>query len=88
MDRKKALKYAKFRLECYSKGDGKYTEHGEFLVAAIKALQEPERKKGRWASPKGKCPVCGEDKFKDLDADIWADWNPPFCPNCGADMRG
>lgn len=88
MTREEALKYAKFRLECYSKGDGEYTEHGEFLVAAIKALQEPERKKGRWASPKGKCPVCGEYKFKDLDADIWADWNPPFCPNCGADMRG
>lgn len=42
MTREEALKYAKFRLECYSKGDGEYTEHGEFLVAAIKALQEPE----------------------------------------------
>ena len=88
MTREEAIKYAKFRLECYSKGDGEYTEHGEFLVAAIKALQEPERKKGRWASPTDKCPVCGVNKFKDLDADIWADWNPPFCPNCGADMRG
>ena len=43
MTREEAIKYAKFRLECYSKGDGKYTEHGEFLVAAIEALQEPER---------------------------------------------
>lgn len=43
MTRKEALKYAKFRLECYSKGDGKYTEHGEFLVAAIEALQEKEQ---------------------------------------------
>lgn len=88
MTREEALKYAKFRLECYSKGDGEYTEHGEFLVAAIKALQEPERKKGQWINAKDECPVCGEDKFKNLDADIWADWNPPFCPNCGADMRG
>lgn len=63
----------------------KYVD-GEWM--ASKTMQEPERKKGRWASPKGKCPICGEDKFKDLDADIWADWNPPFCPNCGADMRG
>lgn len=42
MTREEALKYAKFRLECYSKGDGEYTEHGEFLAAAIEALQEPE----------------------------------------------
>lgn len=34
------------------------------------------------------CPVCGEDKFKDLDADIWCDWQPDFCPNCGAKMDG
>ena len=33
------------------------------------------------------CPVCGEDRYKGLDAEIWADWEPPFCPNCGADMR-
>ena len=43
MTREEAIKYAKFRLECYSKGDGEYTEHGEFLVVAIAALQEPER---------------------------------------------
>ena len=42
MTRKEALKYAKFRLECYSKGDGEYTEHGEFLVAAIEALEKSE----------------------------------------------
>ena len=88
MTREEALKYAKFRLECYSKSDGEYTEHGEFLVAAIEALQEPERKKGQWVDGDCRCPICGEDKFKDLDADIWADWKPPFCPNCGADMKG
>ena len=38
----------------------------------------------RWENGNPICPVCGEDKFKDLDADIWADWQPPFCPNCGA----
>ena len=42
MTREEAIKYAKFRLECYSKGDGEYTEHGEFLVAAIKALEKSE----------------------------------------------
>ena len=45
MDRKEAIEYAKFRLECHTKGDGEYTDYGEFLVAAIEALQEQERKK-------------------------------------------
>ena len=34
---------------------------------------------GRWKCNKP-CPVCGEDRFKGLDADIWADWEPPYCP--------
>ena len=40
---------------------------------------------GRWKCNKP-CPVCGEDRFKGLDADIWADWEPLYCPNCGAKM--
>ena len=40
---------------------------------------------GRWKCNKP-CPICGEDRFKGLDADIWADWEPPYCPNCGAKM--
>ena len=40
---------------------------------------------GRWECGKP-CPVCGENRFKGLDADIWADWEPPYCPNCGAKM--
>ena len=43
---------------------------------------------GRWENGNPICPVCGEDKFKDLDADIWCDWLPPFCPRCGAKMDG
>ena len=42
---------------------------------------------GRWECQKP-CPVCGENRFKGLDADIWADWEPPYCPNCGAKMNG
>lgn len=42
----------------------------------------------KWENGNPICPVCGEDKFKDLDADIWCDWLPPFCPNCGAKMDG
>ena len=40
---------------------------------------------GKWECGKP-CPVCGEDRFKGLDADIWADWEPLYCPNCGAKM--
>ena len=42
---------------------------------------------GRWKCNKP-CPVCGVDRFEGLDADIWADWEPPYCPNCGAKMDG
>lgn len=48
---------------------------------------EPVRH-GRWENGNPICPVCGGDKFKDLDADIWSDWKPAFCPNCGAKMDG
>lgn len=43
---------------------------------------------GRWEPGNPICPVCGGNKFKDLDADIWSDWQPDFCPNCGAKMDG
>lgn len=43
---------------------------------------------GQWEPGNPICPVCGENKFKDLDADIWCDWMPDFCPNCGAKMDG
>ena len=43
---------------------------------------------GQWEPGNPICPVCGEDKFKDLDADIWCDWQPDFCPNCGAKLDG
>ena len=41
---------------------------------------------GQWEPGNPICPVCGENKFKDLDADIWCDWLPDYCPNCGAKM--
>ena len=53
----------------------------------LKAYKENEPKTGHWINGDPICPCCGEDKFKDLDADIWADWQPNYCPNCGANME-
>lgn len=43
---------------------------------------------GQWKDGDPYCPICGQDKFRGLDADIWADWKPKYCPNCGAKMDG
>ena len=41
---------------------------------------------GRWIDGDPYCPICKKDKFRGLDADVWADWKPDYCPNCGAIM--
>ena len=56
------------------------------IDSVLPADVEPVRY-GRWEPGNQICPVCGEDKFKDLDADIWSDWTPPCCPNCGTKMK-
>lgn len=53
------------------------------LISRQKAVDVAPVRHGRWECGKP-CPVCGENRFKGLDADIWADWEPPYCPNCGA----
>ena len=88
MTRKEAVYRIENHIAVHRIGLYPHIKLGEALNMAIEELQEPERKKGKWEDGEAKCPVCGEDKFKDLDADIWADWKPPFCPNCGAYMRG
>ena len=55
-------------------------------VEDIPAADVAEVVQGKWEPGNPICPVCGENKFKDLDADVWADWQPKFCPNCGARM--
>ena len=41
---------------------------------------------GRWIDGDPYCPICRKDKFRGLDADVWSDWKPDYCPNCGARM--
>ena len=56
------------------------------IVDAQPAADVAPVRHGRWEPGNPICPVCGENKFKDLDADVWADWQPKFCPNCGSRM--
>ena len=58
------------------------------IVASAYAADVAPVVHGQWEPGNPICPVCGGNKFKDLDADIWCDWQPDFCPNCGAKMDG
>lgn len=74
ISRKEAYKYVPALMMVYSG------------LAAVPAADVVPVIHGRWEPGDRICPVCKQDKFKDLDADIWADWMPPYCPNCGAKM--
>ena len=55
----------------------------QFPVANVAPVRH-----GRWIDGDPYCPICRKDKFRGLDADVWADWQPDYCPNCGAKMDG
>ena len=67
-------------------------EQKEVFLLALAALRPITREqvekvwRGEWEPGNPICPICGKDKFDGLEADIWADWMPNFCPNCGAPM--
>lgn len=79
-------------LHAQAKGDPiqegaiKLVEATRDYIASLSAADVALVRHGRWEPGNPICPVCGENKFKDLDADVWADWQPKFCPNCGARM--
>ena len=59
------------------------------LLTALRPVSREQVEKvwrGGWEPGNPICPICGKDKFDGLDADIWADWMPNFCPHCGAPM--
>ena len=64
----------------------------EAIDVALTALRPVSREqvekmwRGEWTPGDSICPICEKNKFDGLDADIWADWMPSFCPNCGAPM--
>ena len=69
--------------EAYAEGAYGYVDAKQ--IADAPTVDAVPVRHGRWECQKP-CPVCGENRFKGLDADIWADWEPPYCPNCGAKM--
>ena len=58
------------------------------LIADFPADDVAPVRHGRWTDGDPYCPICRKNKFVGLDADIWADWKPDYCPNCGANMDG
>lgn len=81
-------------LELYRMDDPVLNKNGHVPLPVIRqnimdipAADVAPVRHGRWKCNKP-CPVCGGDRFEGLDADIWADWEPPYCPNCGAKMDG
>ena len=64
-------------------------EDGNFALSALRPVSREWVEKvwrGEWTPGDSICPICEKNKFDGLDADIWADWMPSFCPNCGAPM--
>ena len=64
-------------------------EMAEIALAALRPVSREQVEKvwrGEWTPGDSICPICEKNKFDGLDADIWADWMPSFCPNCGAPM--
>jgi hypothetical protein len=60
-------------------------------INAAPTADVAEVKRGEWAYDNQRgcyCSSCNEVVTKNLDADLWSAYNPPFCPNCGALMKG
>ena len=62
--------------------------NGEWRDDNGDAIEISRVQHGRWIDGDPYCPICRKNKFVGLDADIWADWKPDYCPNCGAKMDG
>lgn len=82
-------------LELYRMDDPVLNENGHVPLSVIRqnimdipAADVAPVRHGRWIDGDPYCPICRKDKFRGLDADVWSDWKPDYCPNCGAKMDG
>ena len=97
-NREAALKSCKDRLEhlenapshhCGKRQRQRAIELEKVKIEALRPItrEQVERVwRSEWEPGNPICPICGKDKFDGMDADIWADWMPNFCPHCGAPM--
>lgn len=82
MTRNEAIAHGKEQLEIFG------GTHREFIRMAIEAL---ERKRGEWIKKHDEywnvywyeCSVCGRKPPNDT---FGQEWQPNYCPNCGAKM--
>ena len=87
MTREDAIKILQHLAEIVSSED--YRETFKMAATALRPVSREQVEKvwrGEWEPGNPICPICGKNKFDGLDADIWADWMPNFCPHCGAPM--
>lgn len=85
IDREKALqRFEEIKKSSISLKDSVYLDGVMAILEALPAADVAPVVRGKWEPGNPICPICGNNKFKGLDADVWADWMPPFCPNCGA----
>ena len=84
-----AIQHCKEMALCAKNGEcgEEHRQLAEWLRELKRLRAEPVRH-GRWIDGDPYCPICRKDKFRGLDADVWADWQPDYCPNCGAKMDG
>ena len=64
-------------------GDKSCVLSKETIELAMSALSAEEDNTTHWVDGDAICPKNKKNKFEGLDADIWADWKPMYCPNCG-----
>lgn len=72
----------------------KHAELGKEYEAVEALPTIEERKTGRWidctSSEHLQCSECGDRApiYWDANRQEYDEWFSPYCPNCGADMRG
>ena len=92
MTREEAIERIEDHMKVHHIGEYPHIRLKEALDMALSALRPVSREqvekvwRGEWTPGDSICPICEKNKFDGLDADIWADWMPNFCPNCGAPM--